>query len=137
MSEHEYGAFSLVKAFLLGAIAGAGAALLFAPTSGRETRKRIADKTDETKKAIKDTTEQVIKKSNELMEEGKKRVDTLKGEVSRVVDEGKKSLDHIRSEISKFVEEGKDTVKKTVKEEMTALENELAAKKKKPSSPKA
>jgi gas vesicle protein len=112
-------------------------ALLFAPMSGQETRKRIADKTDDVKKTIKDSTEQVIKKSHELMEEGKKRVDSFKGEVSRVVDEGKKSLDNIRSEISKFVEEGKDTVKKTVREEMTALENELAAKKKKPSSPKA
>lgn len=131
MSDNDYGKFAIIKAFLLGTVAGAGLALLFAPYSGEEARKKIAVKTDDARKAVKDTTDQVLKKSTELVEEGKKTVDSLKGEMSKVVDEGKKSLNSIRGEVSKFVDESKESVKKTVKEEMAALEKELAAKKKK------
>jgi gas vesicle protein len=38
-----YGAMGIAFAFLGGALAGAGAALLLAPRSGAETRKRIGD----------------------------------------------------------------------------------------------
>ena len=131
MSEGEYGKFAIIKAFLLGTVAGAGLALLFAPYSGEEARKKIAEKTDDARKTLRDTTDQVLKKSTELVDEGKKTVDSLKGEVSKVVDEGKKSLSSIRGDIKKFVEESKESVKKTVKEEMAALEKELAAKRKK------
>ena len=131
MSEHEHGTFSILKAFVLGAITGAGLALLFAPYSGKETRKKLVEKKDDAKKVLKDTTDQVIKKGGELIEDGKKTVESLKGEMAKVVDEGKKSLHSIRNEITKCEEESKDSVKKTVKEEMAALENELTGRKKK------
>ena len=129
MPANDYGPFSVIKAFVMGAVAGAGIALLFAPLSGEEARRKLTDKGDETWKSVKDNSDQVVKKSHELMDEGKKAVDSLKGEMGKVVNEGKKSLETIREEISKFVEESKDTMKKTVKEEMAALENELAGKK--------
>jgi gas vesicle protein len=42
-----YGALHLLTAFLGGAVAGAAAALLLAPQSGRETRAQIAGKLDQ------------------------------------------------------------------------------------------
>ena len=134
MAANDYGPFSVIKAFFLGAVAGAGVALLFAPLTGEEARKKIHSKSDETWKSVKDTSDTLVKKSHSLLDESKKAVDSLKGEMGKVVDEGKKSLENIRDEINKFVEESKDTMKKTVKEEMTALENELAGKKKTTSS---
>ena len=131
MTDNDCGKFAIIKAFLLGTVAGAGLALLFAPYSGEEARKKIVEKTDDARKVIKDTTDQVLKKSTELVEEGKKTAESLKGEMSKVVDESKKSLNSIRGDISKFVEESKESVKKTVKEEMASLEKELAAKRKK------
>ncbi len=130
MSANDYGPLSFIKAFMMGAITGAGVALLFAPLTGEEARKKITEKGDDTWKNVKDQSEQVIKKSGVLIDDGKKAVDSLKGEMSKVVDEGKKSMESIREEISKFVDESKETMKKTVKEEMAALEDELAGKKK-------
>jgi gas vesicle protein len=130
MSANDYGPFSTIKAFVMGAIAGAGVALLFAPLTGEEARKKITEKGDDTWKNVKDQSDQVMKKGHTMMDDGKKAVDSLKGEMGKVVDEGKKSMESIREEISKFVDESKETMKKTVKEEMAALENELAGKKK-------
>ena len=41
------GAGSIMLAFLLGAVSGAAAALLFAPASGQETREYLGDKARE------------------------------------------------------------------------------------------
>ena len=42
--------FTVVKAFLVGAICGAAAALLLAPQSGEETRKKLSEKKDDAMK---------------------------------------------------------------------------------------
>jgi gas vesicle protein len=41
------GAGSILLAFLLGAVSGAALALLYAPTTGRETREYLGSKADE------------------------------------------------------------------------------------------
>jgi gas vesicle protein len=41
------GAGTVLLAFILGAVSGAALALLYAPSSGRETRERLAEKADE------------------------------------------------------------------------------------------
>jgi gas vesicle protein len=41
------GAGSILLAFLLGAVSGAALALLYAPTTGRETREYLGNKADE------------------------------------------------------------------------------------------
>jgi gas vesicle protein len=40
------GAGSILLAFILGAVSGAAVALLYAPTSGRETREYLGEKAD-------------------------------------------------------------------------------------------
>jgi len=52
MTRSGYGGMGITLAFLGGALAGAGVALLLAPRTGPETRKRITD-------AVRDSTDQV------------------------------------------------------------------------------
>ncbi len=55
--------FELSVAFLLGAVIGAGVALMFAPASGQETRKRLAE-----------VGEKAIETGKKIVEEGKEKV---------------------------------------------------------------
>lgn len=55
--------------FLIGAVVGAGVALLYAPQSGRETRRYIARKTGEAREALAETGEQILERGRELGEE--------------------------------------------------------------------
>jgi len=55
--------FELSVAFLLGALMGAGAALLFAPAPGEETRKRLAE-----------VGEKAIESGKKIAETGKEKV---------------------------------------------------------------
>jgi gas vesicle protein len=48
---------SVLLAFALGAVAGAAVALLYAPASGEETRRRIGDKTREGKQRLSSAVE--------------------------------------------------------------------------------
>jgi gas vesicle protein len=57
MADNSSSAGSVVLAFALGAVAGAAIALLYAPASGEETRKRIADKTREGKQRLSSAVE--------------------------------------------------------------------------------
>ena len=47
MSDNSAGAGSVMLAFLVGAVAGAAVALLYAPATGRETRELLSDKARE------------------------------------------------------------------------------------------
>lgn len=57
MADHNSSAGSVMLAFALGAVAGAAIALLYAPASGEETRKRIAEKTREGKQRLSSAVE--------------------------------------------------------------------------------
>jgi gas vesicle protein len=47
MADNGAGAGTILLAFLVGAVAGAAVALLYAPASGRETREYLGDKARE------------------------------------------------------------------------------------------
>ncbi len=55
--------------FLIGAALGAGVALLYAPKSGKETRRYLARKTGEAREALAETGEQILEKGRQLGEE--------------------------------------------------------------------
>ena len=55
--------------FLIGAALGAGVALLYAPKSGKETRRYLRKKTGEAREALLETGEQILEKGRELGEE--------------------------------------------------------------------
>lgn len=73
------GGESLV-AFLVGAIAGAIAGVLFAPRPGKETRQKI-----------RHWAEDVKEKGGEILEEGKERLTTKKEQISAALEAGREA----------------------------------------------
>ena len=71
-----------LAAFAIGAVAGAGIALLYAPRSGRDTRKLIADKGRE-----------------------------LKGQATDAIEDARDFIDGKKAEITAAVEAGKDAMR--------------------------
>jgi gas vesicle protein len=58
--------------FAAGAILGASIALLFAPSSGKQTRHLIARKTDEGRDSLNETSKELMDKSRDLYDRGRK-----------------------------------------------------------------
>jgi len=61
--------------FLTGAVIGATVAVLFAPKSGKETRKMIGDTTQRGKEAVTGTSRDIVEAGREMYERGRKLVD--------------------------------------------------------------
>jgi gas vesicle protein len=74
--------------FLVGAAVGATVALLYAPQSGKDTRKMIAKKTEKGKEALADSSKEVIDRGRELYERGREFAD----EASELFERGKKAV---------------------------------------------
>jgi gas vesicle protein len=99
MSGDNNSSFGIV-AFLAGAALGAGLALLFAPQSGEETRKKIKDVSGKMADDIKDNYDKLSK-------EAKKSVEQVK-----IATE--KAVEHVKG----FVDGARDGLKKEIKEEL-------------------
>ena len=54
---NENSAGTILMAFVVGALAGAAVALLYAPASGEETRRKLADKAREGRETLKSAVE--------------------------------------------------------------------------------
>jgi gas vesicle protein len=87
MSENNNSGGTVLVAFALGAIAGAAVALLYAPTSGEETRRKLAEKAREGR----DRAEQ-------LARQGREFVDRQRETVAAAVDRGREAFDQARRE---------------------------------------
>ena len=94
MREEGYGSASILLSFLLGGVVGAGLALLLAPQSGTETRRKIRDLADEVKE-----------KTNEYISQTKEKV-------AGAVDDGKGYYEEKKSLIKSAVEAGKEAYEK-------------------------
>jgi len=92
---------NVILAFVLGGIVGAGVALLTAPQSGRETREKIRDLADETRKKAGDYACQVKDKVSSAVESGKHFVDEKKSLISTAIDAGKEAFEKEKEKISK------------------------------------
>jgi gas vesicle protein len=57
--------------FLVGAVIGAGVALLYAPKTGKDTRKYIGDTSKEGQKAMEASGKELMERGKELYERGK------------------------------------------------------------------
>ena len=77
--------------FLMGAIVGAGVALLMAPATGTETRRRLG----ETAHKIND---QARGKFGELRQNLGSKVEGLKHDVQSAVETGREAIDRARTE---------------------------------------
>jgi gas vesicle protein len=77
--------------FLAGFGIGTAVALLFAPLSGEETRKRIADKAQEGKEYVTSKGRELRKQAEELVDHGKELVSKQKERLADVLEAGKQA----------------------------------------------
>jgi gas vesicle protein len=87
---------SLISAFAIGGLIGAGVALLMAPQSGQETRDRIRNKSIELKdKALEtaeDTRHRAARALNDVTQQTKEKVSSISKRGQQMVDEEKQRL---------------------------------------------
>ena len=74
-NEPQSQATSNVAWFLTGAFIGAAAAILYAPQSGKDTRKYISDKTQMGRDAVESAGQDIAEASKDMFERGRKLVD--------------------------------------------------------------
>jgi gas vesicle protein len=87
MSDNNNSAGTVLVAFALGAIAGAAIALLYAPSTGEETRRKLAEKAREGRD-----------KAEAVARQGREFIDRQRETVTAAVDRGREAFDQARRE---------------------------------------
>jgi gas vesicle protein len=87
MSDNSSSGTSVLLAFVVGAVAGAAIALLYAPASGEETRRKLAEKA----RQGRDKAQQVAK-------EGREFVDRQRDHLVEVAERGRQAFEQARKE---------------------------------------
>ncbi|KAF0182528.1 MAG: hypothetical protein FD164_1091 [Nitrospirae bacterium] len=87
-----YNAGSVFLAFLLGGAVGAGVALLLAPQSGVETRRKIREISDDVKDRAAEYAEQAKETANTYYGQARETVTTTVDKAKHVVDEQKAAI---------------------------------------------
>ena len=87
MANNGSSAGGVLVAFAIGAIAGAAVALLFAPASGEETRKRLAEKAKEGRD-----------KAESVAREGREYFNRQRDNLTAAVERGREAFDQARKE---------------------------------------
>ena len=85
MARDDSGAGTVVVAFVLGAIAGAAAALLMAPASGEETRRVLAEKAREGRE-----------RASEAARQSRDFVNRQRDTLSSAIDKGREAYEQAR-----------------------------------------
>jgi gas vesicle protein len=101
MRDEGYSSGSVLLSFLLGGVVGAGLALLFAPQSGRETRQKIRDLTDEVKDKTTEYVKQAKEKAVSIVDEGKEYYDEKKSILKSAVEAGKEAYEKEKEKYAK------------------------------------
>jgi gas vesicle protein len=103
----ERGGGSGVGPFLLGALVGAGLALLFAPKSGAETQADLKEGARKLKTAAGERVRAAQKQLEERLDSAREGVQARVGEVRDAVDAGRKAAVDARGELEKRLERSK------------------------------
>ena len=84
---------SVLLAFFLGGLVGAGIALLTAPKSGQETREQIKRLADEARQKADVYVEDIKGKASKVVEKGKELLEKEKNVISAAIDAGKEAFE--------------------------------------------
>lgn len=95
----ESNASGIVIALFSGIVIGGVLGILFAPKSGKETRKEIVDKSTEVYEKSKENLETMVEKSRDFVEKSKEKMDEAVKSVGSKVDEAKKKIDDVVKEV--------------------------------------
>ena len=87
MSDNNNSAGTVLVAFALGAVAGAAIALLYAPSTGEETRRKLAEKAREGRE-----------KAEAYARQGREFIDRQRENVTAAVERGRESFEQARRE---------------------------------------
>jgi gas vesicle protein len=103
MREEEcgYGSGSVFLSFLLGGLVGAGFALLLAPQSGRETRQKIKDLTDDVREKTLGYVGEVKEKVTEGIDKSKEFYEEKKSIISTAIEAGKEAYEREKEKLTK------------------------------------
>ncbi len=104
----------IALAFLIGGAVGAGIALLYAPQSGRDTRKDIAKTARRVKKETVNLVEDAVDSINDFASD-------VKDKVSDIIDRGKDLSDDAKKEVLRNLEQGQKVIEKQRKKVIEAL----------------
>jgi len=96
-----YGSGSVLMSFLLGGIVGAGLALLMAPQSGEETRRKIKEFADDVKDKTAGMVEEAKHKVTDIVGEGKEMYEEKRSIFKAAVDAGKDAYEKEKERLSK------------------------------------
>jgi gas vesicle protein len=104
----------IAGAFLVGGLVGAAFALLYAPQSGRETRKDIQKTARRIKKETVHLVEDAVDSINEFTGD-------VKDKITDVIERGKDLSDGAKKEIIRNLEHGQKVIEKQKKRIVEAL----------------
>lgn len=96
-----------MSSFLIGLALGAGVALLFAPHSGAETRRRLRRGVTRVKDAAAETFEAARAEVEDKVASVRDAVEIKKEQVSRAVDAGRAAAQQARDELERRIAETK------------------------------
>lgn len=106
--------------FVLGALIGAGLGLLFAPKSGKETRKALVNKADELIQKVKELEPGEVRDA--LEDKVKSIMNDIKSlDKEKVISVAKEKASALQEEVEKLVEYAKDKATPVVEEATVAL----------------
>lgn len=96
-----YSTGSIFLSFLLGGIVGAGLALLLAPQSGRETRRRIKEFSDDVRDRVGEQVDTAKEKAASAYESGKDFLEEKKSAMATAIEAGKEAYEKEKGKYAK------------------------------------
>jgi len=90
-----------ILGLMVGGIAGAGAAILFAPRSGAELRRRVADSATGMRGAATERYQQVTTRGSKMIAELTDKADAVRDDVANAVSRGAQKVDQLAMDSKK------------------------------------
>lgn len=106
--------------FFLGLAIGAGIALLFAPATGVETRRRLRRGAERVKDAAQDSFEQARAQVEERIDTARQQIEMRKEQVSRAVGAGRDAARQAREDLERRIAETKEAYRSDAEDARTA-----------------